>query len=134
MKPETKKRLSGCPIANGLDVFGDRWSLLVIREIMLKGKQSYSEFLQAEEGIATNILIDRLKHLESNGIIEKSRDPHNRRRFIYKLTPKGHDLAPILIEIVIWSGKHDSRPNAKRDVLQEVQSDRAAFEEKLRLA
>ncbi|WP_204247677.1 winged helix-turn-helix transcriptional regulator [Kiloniella litopenaei] len=119
-------------MAFGLDTFGDRWTLLVIREIMLGGKRTYSEFLQAEEGIATNILIDRLKHLESNGIVEKKRDPENRRSFVYNLTDKGYDLAPILIELIIWSGKHDDRENAKRDVLEEIQRDRTSFEMKLR--
>jgi DNA-binding HxlR family transcriptional regulator len=132
MKAETRKRTSGCPVAFGLDTFGDRWSLLIIREIMLRGKRTYSEFLQAEEGIATNILIDRLKHLEAEGIVEKSRDPDNRRSFIYTLTQKGRDLAPIILEIVIWSGAYDDRPNAMRDVLQKVQSDRAGFEAQLR--
>lgn len=132
MKAETRKRTSGCPVAYGLDTFGDRWSLLIIREILLRGKRTYSEFLQAEEGIATNILIDRLKHLEAEGIVEKSRDPDNRRSFIYSLTQKGRDLAPIILEIVIWSGAYDDRPNAMRDVLEKVQSDRAGFEAQLR--
>jgi len=132
MKAETRKRTSGCPVAYGLDTFGDRWSLLIIREIMLRGKRTYSEFLQAEEGIATNILIDRLKHLEAEGIVEKSRDPGNRRSFIYSLTQKGRDLAPIILEIVIWSGAYDDRSNAMRDVLEKVQSDRAGFEAQLR--
>lgn len=132
MKLENKKRASGCPIAFGLDTFGDRWSLLVIREIMLRGKRSYSEFLQAEEGIATNILIERLKQLERDGIVEKSRDPENRRSFVYTLTAKGRDLAPILLEIVIWSGAHDDRPNAMHDVLKRIQHDRAGFEAELR--
>lgn len=132
MKPETKKRASGCPITFGLDTFGDRWSLLIIREIMLRGKQTYSDFLQAEEGIATNILIDRLKHLEGDGIVKKSRDPNNRRSFIYTLTPKGRDLAPILLEIVIWSGTYDDRSNALHDVLEKVRHDRKGFEAELR--
>lgn len=132
MKPETQKRTSGCPIAFGLDTFGDRWSLLVIREIMLRGKRTYSEFLQAEEGIATNILIDRLKQLEGDGIVVKTRDPENRRSFLYALTPKGRDLTPILLEIVIWSGAHDNRPNAMNDVLKKIQRDREGFEAELR--
>ena len=132
MKAETKKRTSGCPVAFGLDTFGDRWSLLIIREIMLRGKRTYSEFLQAEEGIATNILIDRLKHLETEGIVEKSRDPDNRRSFIYNLTRKGRDLAPIILEIVIWSGAYDDRPIATHDVLEKIRQDRAGFEAKLR--
>jgi len=132
MRNENKKRQTGCPVTFGLDTFGDRWSLLIIREIMLRGKRSYSEFLEAEEKIASNILIDRLKHLEAEGIIEKSRDPDNRRSFIYTLTRKGRDLAPILLEIVIWSGQHDRRPNAMKTVLNEIEKDREGFEARLR--
>lgn len=129
-----KKRETGCPIAFGLDTFGDRWSLLIIREIMLRGKRTYSEFLEADEGIASNILIARLKHLEVEGIVNKSRDPENRRAFIYELTQKGRDLAPILIEIIIWSGLHDDRDFALRDVLEKIQSDRHGFEASLKQA
>lgn len=132
MRSENKKRQTGCPVAFGLDTFGDRWSLLIIREIMLRGKKTYSEFMQAEEGIATNILIDRLKHLEAEGIIEKTRDPDNRRSFLYSLTEKGLDLAPIVLEIVRWSGKHDQRPVALKTVLEEVEKDRQGFEAKIR--
>lgn len=132
MKTENKKRETGCPIAFGLDTFGDRWSLLVIREIMLRGKRTYSEFLEADEGIASNILIARLKHLEAEGIVEKSRDPENRRAFVYELTKKGRDLAPILLEIIIWSGMHDNRPFALRTVLREIEQDREGFEAGLR--
>ncbi len=132
MKSESNKRETGCPIAFGLDTFGDRWSLLIIREIMLRGKRTYSEFLAAEEGIASNILVARLKHLEAEGIVEKSRDPDNRRAFIYELTKKGRDLAPILLEIIIWSGMHDDRPFALRDVLERIEQDREGFEASLR--
>lgn len=126
------KRETGCPIAFGLDTFGDRWSLLIIREIMLRGKRTYSEFLEADEGIATNILVARLKHLEAEGIVNKSRDPDNRRAFIYELTQKGRDLAPILIEIIIWSGLHDDRPFALRNVLEKIKEDREAVEAALK--
>jgi DNA-binding HxlR family transcriptional regulator len=132
MRNESKKRRSGCPIAFGLDTFGDRWSLLIIREIMLRGKKTYSEFMAADEGISTNILIDRLKHLETEGIVEKQRDPENRRSFAYTLTKKGRDLAPIILEIVLWSGAHDHRPFALRDVLKKIKEDREGFEAGLR--
>ena len=132
MKNENKKRQTGCPITFGLDTFGDRWSLLIIREIMLRGKKTYSEFIEADEGIATNILISRLKHLEAEGIIEKSRDPDNRRSFLYSLTKKGRDLAPIMLEIIIWSGEHDHRPYALKTVLEKIKNDREGFETSLR--
>lgn len=118
-------------MAFGLDTFGDRWSLLVIREIMLRGKKTYSEFMEMDESIATNILIDRLKNLESDGIVNKTRDPDNRRSFVYTLTKKGRDLAPILLEIIIWSGEHDQRSFALRTVLKKIVADRDGFESSL---
>mgnify|MGYP000083921378 FL=1 len=132
MTKENKKRDTGCPITYGLDTFGDRWSLLIIREIMILGKRTYSEFLEADEGIASNILIARLKHLEAEGIVEKSRDPDNRRAYIYELTKKGRDLAPILIEIIIWSGMHDNRPVALKKTVNKIKRDRTGFETSLR--
>ncbi len=132
MRHEKKKRQSGCPVAFGLDTFGDRWSLLIIRDVMLKGKKTYSEFMNAKEAIASNILIDRLKHLETEGILEKSRDPENRRSFIYALTKKGRDLTPIILEIITWSGLHDQRPFAMRGLVEEIGKDRERFEALLR--
>jgi len=132
MKKEKKIRESTCPITFGLDTFGDRWSLLIIREIMLKGKKTYSEFMEIEEAIATNILIDRLKMLEAEGIIDKARNPENRRSFIYTLTEKGRALAPIILEIVIWSGAYDNRSTADHEVLEKIQQDRKSYEASLR--
>ncbi len=132
MRNENKMRQSGCPIAFGLDTFGDRWSLLVIRELMLKGKKTYGEFLEIDEGIATNVLSDRLRHLEAEGIITKARDPENRRSYIYSLTDKGRDLTPIIVEMILWSGKHDQREQALRAALDSIKADRTGFEHKLR--
>jgi DNA-binding HxlR family transcriptional regulator len=126
-----KKRESGCPVAYGLDIFGDRWSLLIIREILLKKKMTYGEFGEIDEGIATNVLAERLKRLESEGVIIKSRDLENRRRFIYELTDKGLDLAPVLIEIILWSGQYDSRTSALKDTWNEIRKNRPAFERKI---
>ena len=95
-----------CPIALALDLFGDAWSLLVVRDLMFKGIASYGGFLAAGEGIATNVLSDRLVKLEEAGIIEKRRDAADGRRFVYRLTAKGADLAPVLVSMVLWSAKH----------------------------
>ena len=132
MRNENKNRQSGCPIAYGLDTFGDRWSFMIIREIMLKGKKTYNEFLEMDEGIATNILADRLKHLETEGIVTKSRDPEKYRSYIYALTEKGSDLAPIVLDIVAWSGKYDDRPFALRTVVNKVKKDRKGYEAQIR--
>lgn len=132
MRNETKIRQTGCPIAFGLDTFGDRWSLLVIREIMLLGKTTYSDFQNIDEGIATNVLANRLKHLEAEGIIAKHRDPDNRRSYIYSLTEKGRDLASVMIEIILWSGRHDQRPQAMRAAADKIKKDRTEFEANIR--
>lgn len=125
-------RPSGCPIAYLLDLVGDRWSLLIIREIMLNKVNTYGGMLQADEGIASNILVDRLKTLTAAGILTKTRDPDNRRSFIYALTEKGRDLAPILIEMILWSGQHDPRPDALKDVVERARADRDALEAGMR--
>jgi len=83
-----------------VEVLGDRWSLLIIRDMMLRGFRSYKEFLESYEGIATNILADRLRKLIAHGIITSERDPSDGRKLIYLLTPKGIDLAPVLTEMV----------------------------------
>lgn len=98
---------SDCPISCSLEVFGDKWSLLIIRDIMLRGKMSYSEFLESEEKIATNILANRLTLLEAENILSKKVSPANKSKFIYSLTQKGADLLPILIEIMDWGAKYN---------------------------
>ena len=132
MTRKHKMHTSGCPLAFALDIFGDRWSFLILREMMLRGKKTYSEFLEIDEGIATNILADRLKHLETDGLIRKTRDPENRRSFIYTLTNKGRDLAPVIIEMILWSGKHDQRPSALRATVEKISKDRHSFEADIR--
>ena len=101
------KRRSDCPISYALDQFGGRWCLIIVRDLVFKEKSSYGEFLKSEEKIATNILADRLHGLENAGIIIKSQDPEHGSRFIYKLSKKGMDLVPILVEIILWSSKYD---------------------------
>lgn len=103
-----EKTRSDCPISCSLDVFGDKWSLLIIRDIMLRGKLSYSEFLASEEKIATNILVNRLSVLEAEHILTKRVSPTNRSKFIYSLTQKGIDLLPIVIEIMDWGAKYNA--------------------------
>ncbi len=102
---------SGCPLNASVEILGDRWSLLIIRDMMLRGFRSYKEFLSSYEKIATNILADRLGNLEAHGIIESLRDPTDGRRLIYQLTKKGIDLAPVLTEMVLWAGAHEKTEN-----------------------
>src|ERR1700730_3125195 len=101
------KRRSGCPLNASVEILGDRWSLLIIRDMMLRGFRSYKQFLGSYERIATNILADRLRRLEEHGIITAEPDPSDGRKLIYLLTKKGIDLAPVLTEMVLWSGRHE---------------------------
>jgi DNA-binding HxlR family transcriptional regulator len=102
---------SGCPLNASVEILGDRWSILIIRDMMLRGFQTYKEFLTSYEKIATNILADRLRNLEAHGIITAERDPKDGRRVIYRLTAKGIDLAPVLTEMVLWAAAHEKTEN-----------------------
>jgi len=117
VKRSASNRRSGCPISIALELIGDPWSLLVVRDLMFKGLNTFDAFAGAGEGIATNILSDRLGRLEAAGILIKRRDSTDGRRFVYQLTPKGKDLEPVLVELVLWSAKHektDAPPDAVR--------------------
>ncbi len=102
---------SGCPLNASVEILGDRWSLLIIRDMMLRGFQSYKEFLSSYEKIATNILADRLRNLIAHGIITPHRDPKDGRKVIYRLTAKGIDLAPVLTEMVLWAAVNEKTEN-----------------------
>jgi DNA-binding HxlR family transcriptional regulator len=106
VKPRSVRR-SGCPISIALEIFGDSWSLLIVRDLMFKGLCSFNEFAGAGESIATNVLADRLAKLEGAGILARRADPTDARRIRYRLTEKGIDLAPVLIEIVLWSSRYE---------------------------
>lgn len=117
---------SGCPISIALELLGDAWSLLIVRDLMFKDRRTYNDFLTGGEGIASNILADRLRKLEDAGIVEKRRDPTDARRFLYRLSAKGIDLAPVLVDLVIWSARHE-RTDAPPAVVRLMRSDREAF-------
>lgn len=119
----TPKR-SACPIAFALDLLGDRWTLLVVRDLALGGKHTFSEMLASDEGIATNILADRLARLERNGLVRKRRDPRDGRRFRYDLTAAGVDLLPALVELIAWAGRQDPCTAVTPDFLRAVEEDR----------
>ncbi|MCB4456726.1 winged helix-turn-helix transcriptional regulator [Leisingera sp. McT4-56] len=123
---------SGCPVAYALDIFGDRWSLLVIRDMAVKGARTYGELLAGWEGISTNILAQRLKQLEAAGIVTKAKDPDNGRSYVYALTEKGRDLAPVLIEIALWSGRHNPAAHAMTGFLDKIEADRQGAEARMR--
>ncbi|HLR25076.1 MAG TPA: helix-turn-helix domain-containing protein [Fodinibius sp.] len=123
------KKRSDCPISCSLEIFGDKWTLLILRDVMLRGKSSYGEFLQSEEKISTNILADRLSLLETEEFLTKRVSPQNKSKFIYSLTKKGIDLLPIIIEIMAWGAKYNPEcpkkeigkrlPHEKEEVVKE---------------
>jgi DNA-binding HxlR family transcriptional regulator len=110
-KKTAVKRRSGCPLNASVEMLGDRWSLLIIRDMMLRGFCSYKEFMECYEGIATNILADRLRKLVSYEIIAIYQDSTDGRKVIYRLTQKGIDLAPVLTEMVLWAAAHEDTGN-----------------------
>ena len=110
-KKRRGKRRSGCPLNASVEMLGDRWSLLIIRDMMLRGAKSYKEFLECYEGIATNILADRLRKLVAYGIVTAEPDPSDGRKLNYLLTEKGIDLAPVLTEMVLWAAEHEDTGN-----------------------
>jgi DNA-binding HxlR family transcriptional regulator len=121
-----RHRRSDCPVHFALEVFGDPWSLLVIRDLMFKGRTRYTDFLNAEEGIATNVLADRLARLEQDGILQKEEAVRGASGS-YRLTAKGRDLLPIMVEIIAWSAKHDPDTAADRGFVRRLRKDREAL-------
>jgi DNA-binding HxlR family transcriptional regulator len=95
-------------VSISLEVFGDRWSLLIVRDMMVRGLRAFKEFQESGEGIATNILADRLKKLENAGIVDATTEKADRRRVNYRLTEKGIDLAPVMLELLIWGARHEA--------------------------
>lgn len=122
---------SGCPVNISLEVFGDRWSLLIVRDLMVRGYHTFRDFEHAGEGIATNILADRLRRLCRAGIVQAERDPADGRQKHYRLTEKGIDLAPVLLELLIWGAKHE-HTGAPAEVIAQMAKNREAVLEETR--
>jgi len=114
MRKGKNKLRSHCPVNYGLEAFGDRWALLIVRDIVFRGKRTYGEFLKSEEGFSTNILASRLAHLIETGILKREGHETDGRKDNYSLTEKGLDLIPVLFEMVAWSARYDSGSEAKR--------------------
>jgi DNA-binding HxlR family transcriptional regulator len=104
---------SNCPIACALDIVGDKWSLLLVRDMLTVHKKTFKEFSESSEGIAPGILSSRLKWLEENDLISKQKLPDNQKENIYLLTEKGIELAPVITEIILWSDKNLRVQNAE---------------------
>lgn len=125
LKKGKTKRRSECPLNASVEMLGDRWSLLILRDMMLRGSRSYKDFLKRDEGIATNILADRLRKLAAYGIITVERDSSDGRKLIYRLTAKGIDLAPVLTEMVLWAARHEETGNQK--LVRQMKKDKEQF-------
>ncbi len=114
---------SDCPIGYTLDIFGDRWTMLIIRDLLLYGKDSFSEFLCSDEKIATNILTDRLNMLLRDGFVTKHTAPTNKSRFLYRPTEKAIELIPVLMEITLWAEKYNPA-GAPADIVEPLKKNR----------
>lgn len=126
MKKQEHQPRSHCPISFALDIFGDKWTLLIVRDIVYAGKKTHGEFLKSDERIATNILADRLAKLECQGIIVKKPDPKDKRREIFSLTERGLALIPLLLDLQSWSNLFGPESIGRSPALEAaLQKDRA---------
>lgn len=121
------KKRSSCPISCSLDIWGDKWSLLIIRDLMFKKKCTYGDFLKSEEKIATNILASRLQTLEENNVIMKLDHPDSKAKVLYMLTQKGIDLLPLMVEINLWANKYFDLPEDRKAIIKEAKKDKEKF-------
>jgi len=126
------KPRSGCPLSISLDLFGDRWSLLIVRDIMVRGLRTFSDFQRSGENISTNILANLLRHLEKAGIVVAERAAEDARSIHYRLTPKGIALAPIMLEIFLWAGHHEATGAPARFIRQMEQNRKVILAETYR--
>ncbi len=134
LRQSLPERRSACPISYSLDFMGDKWTLLVVRDLVFGGKRHFGEFLKSGEAIATNILADRLLKLEAGGIIEKSPDPDSGVRYVYTLTDKGLDLIPVMLELAVWGATYDAETGAPKAFIRRYRNDREGLIKELRLS
>lgn len=127
-----EERRSNCPISYALDLIGDKWSLLILRDIIFFDKKHYNEFADSTERISTNILADRLQKLECVGLISKNENKENLKKFIYAPTAKGLDLMPMLLEVILWSAKHDPETGAPPSFIKQIKRDREGYIKNIR--
>jgi len=118
---------SHCPIGITLDLIGDRWTLLIVRDLMFREFHEFREFLEAGEGIASNILSDRLKKLTAHQLIESIPHPSNKSKKLYYLTDRGTSLMPMMIEIVFWGIDHAADTQVPPHILEALRTDREGF-------
>jgi DNA-binding HxlR family transcriptional regulator len=130
-KRRAGRRRSDCPLNVALEIFGDSWSLLVVRDLLFDKRHEFKDYLASEERIATNVLSDRLRRLEESGIIARRPHPTDARKVDYRLTEKGLDLAPVLFEMALWATRHE-RTEAPPLLLRRMSEDREKLIAELR--
>lgn len=118
---------SVCPVSFALDYFGDKWTLLILRDMMFYQKASYSEFLNSSEKIASNILTDRLNLLYSEGFLIKTISPSNKSKFIYGLSDKGIALVPVMVELLIWGATFNNFASGPEELLDKIKKNKPKF-------
>jgi len=122
---------SGCALANGLEILGDRWTILLIRDLMFTNKKEFSHFMQSGEGISTNILTERLNRLQQYKLVNKLAHPSHGKKFIYELTERGQALAPVIIELALWSHHTVADTFIPDNLYQMMIHDKAGLYEKI---
>jgi DNA-binding HxlR family transcriptional regulator len=123
-----------CPFTSALDVVGDKWMLVIVKQMLIEGKETFKDFTESEEAIATNILTAKLKFLEEVGIIIKTQRPDNKKTNLYLLTEKGLALTPVLVELAIWSDRYlrDIHPTiVNGEAMELLRKDKVAFASEL---
>ena len=123
-----------CPVHFGVRIFGDRWSLIIVRDMLFRGSTRFQDFLDAAEGISTNVLSDRLSRLEAQQIISRQRDPANGRQVLYELTEKGKDLLPILLAVIGWAEKYAPETSISSEMGERIRTDLSGVQNELRAA
>lgn len=127
MPKKRTQRRSACPIVNTLEILGDRWTLVVVRDLMFRGLREYGQFLHAGESIATNILAERLERLVCAGLVLRGDHPTDQKKNVYLLTEKGIDLAPVMIDLALWGVMHIPHTDAPRVVVRQMTEHRTQF-------
>lgn len=129
---EGKTRQSGCPITFSLDILGDKWTLVVMRDLMFFKKRRFKEFMESREGYASNILASRLRLLELEGIVTKTPDPDSKQSYLYTLTDKGIDLLPTLVELSVWGARNDPKTPLTEEFITRMEQARDEYMEEVR--
>jgi DNA-binding HxlR family transcriptional regulator len=129
--PQSADRRSGCPLSIGLEIFGDKWTLLILRDLLFKKLKTFKEFQESGEHVASNTLADRLQRLQEQGIVTGERSATDARVVTYRPTAKGLDLLPILVEVILWSARYE-KTAAPPKLLAKMRANKETFLREIR--